>query len=280
MPRHQQVTTCRKSGGPVSKLCTCEHCNLAVCTVCGAYEGGLTTDCPGTKIDFDRQQEIYTTPLDYTDPRGWHQGEPVERRVPRFTTTRLPPEPPRIDPRTIVAPAVDWTVVDRSASLQHELSLRAIAWTLADRACDELSAALTLAKDEITTHLREKEPDARDQDLRARLSSAEVNFQLACRIVDERDDAFRKAAQDLVAALEERPLTTPPIARSSTSTNRRSETLPEIHLVQRILRALGISHEALSPEYRAKAAEAARRWMSEVRTSTEAATTFSLRGDQ
>jgi hypothetical protein len=55
MPRHQQVTTCRKSGGPISKFCSCEHCTLSVCSICGAYEGGLTTDCPGTPVSFDRQ---------------------------------------------------------------------------------------------------------------------------------------------------------------------------------------------------------------------------------
>jgi len=84
MPRHKQVTTCRKTGGPVSDRCSCEHCMLAVCSVCGAYEGGLTTDCPGAKVSFDRQQEVYETNLDYTDDRGWHQGASMKNRSPRF----------------------------------------------------------------------------------------------------------------------------------------------------------------------------------------------------
>lgn len=51
---------------------TCYPCTLAVCDVCGAYEGGLTTDCPGVRVDFDKQEEVYTTDLDYTDDKGWH----------------------------------------------------------------------------------------------------------------------------------------------------------------------------------------------------------------
>lgn len=84
MPRHKHVTNCLKSGGAISKYCTCQHCTLCVCSVCGAYEGGLTTDCPGEDVHFDRQKEVHETNLDYTDERGWHQGEPMKRRVPRF----------------------------------------------------------------------------------------------------------------------------------------------------------------------------------------------------
>lgn len=40
-----------------------------------------------------------------------------------------------------------------------------------------------------------------------------------------------------------------------------SETLPETRLVRAVLDALGISYDALSPEYKARAAEAAKRWM-------------------
>src|SRR4029078_1255590 len=72
MPRHRQVTTCRRSGGPLSKTCTCEHCALAVSAVCGAGEGSLTTDCPGEKVPYDRQQEVFEPSFDYTDERGWH----------------------------------------------------------------------------------------------------------------------------------------------------------------------------------------------------------------
>lgn len=40
-----------------------------------------------------------------------------------------------------------------------------------------------------------------------------------------------------------------------------AETLPETKLVRSVLDALGISYDALSPEYKARAAEAAKRWM-------------------
>lgn len=197
MPRHQQVTSCRRSGGPISRYCTCEHCNLSVCVVCGAYEGGLTTDCPGTSITFDRQREVYETCLDYTDDRGWHQGARMEHRSPHFTSTRLPPRAPQIDPRTIVAPLVDWTKVDQNETLQHELTLRAIAWALADRQCDDLSAALARTRDEAD------DPDDTTPDvLLTRLEHAQNSFQRACHRVEECDDAFRQAARKLVDALE------------------------------------------------------------------------------
>jgi len=199
MPRHQQVTTCRRSGGPISRGCTCEHCNLSMCGVCGAYEGGLTTDCPGTNVDFDKQREVYETCLDYTDARGWHLGAPMDHRSPRFTSTRLPPTAPRTDPRAIIAPSINWAKVDQNRALQHELTLRAIAWTLADRQCDDLSAALVCIKDEANgVHT---EPNI----LLSKLEEARTNFRLACRRVEECDDELRQAARELVDALEAPP---------------------------------------------------------------------------
>lgn len=136
MPRHQQVTTCRK-GGPVEKFCNCENCSLSVCSVCGAYEDGLTTDCPGLKVAFNRQKEVYETSLDYTDERGWHLGAPMKRRTPRFESTKLLPELPRVDPRTVIAPSIYWAAVDRHVSLQHELAQKAIAWALAESTAED-----------------------------------------------------------------------------------------------------------------------------------------------
>lgn len=207
MPRHQQVTTCRRSGGPISRHCTCEHCNLSVCAVCGAYEGGLTTDCPGIRIDFDKQLEVYETCFDYTDSRGWHQGAPVEHRHPRFTSTRLPPTAPRKDPRSIVAPTVDWVRVDQNKALQHELTLCAIAWILADRQCDDLSVALVRAKDKAVA------PE--DPEPNVLLAGARANFQHACRRVEECDDELRQVARKLVDALEG-PLNPPPDCHPTT----------------------------------------------------------------
>jgi hypothetical protein len=40
-----------------------------------------------------------------------------------------------------------------------------------------------------------------------------------------------------------------------------TETLPETRLVRAVLDALGISYDALAPEYKACAAEVAKRWM-------------------
>ena len=223
MPRHKQVTTCRKSGGPVSKMCSCEHCTLAVCAVCGAGEGTLTTDCPGTHVDHDRQQEVYETNLDYTDDRGWHlaglayavehgqpyvhlaqtdDGTPIARRSARFEGTRVPPEPPRVDPRAVVAPSINWAAVDRIANLQHALSQKAIAWVLADRVADEHSATLTRMEDEVAVHLpKGQEPNEHAQELLKTLEYEKIGFRLANQNAEKCDDEFRQAARKLVAAL-------------------------------------------------------------------------------
>lgn len=203
MPRHKQVTTCLRGDGPISKCCTCSHCTLSVCSVCGAYEGGLTTDCPGEKVEYDRQQEVYETPLDYTDARGWHQGEPMKRRTPRFEQM-LPPEPPRIDQRMVVASAIDWERVDRTMALQHELSQRAIAWVIAERTCEDRTAAYVSVQDEAAS-LRGKESlDERERDLLARLERAKIDFHLADQRAQKCDDELRQAARKLVAVLEGR----------------------------------------------------------------------------
>jgi hypothetical protein len=208
MPRHKQVTTCRKSGGPISKLCSCEHCALSICSVCGAGEGSLTTDCPGEHVDSDRQREVYETNLDYTDDRGWHQGEPTKRRSPRFEHARLPPEPPRVDPRTLVAPSIDWAAVDRTSNLQHELTLKAIAWVLADRVAEDHSITLTRIENEIDAQLpRGSAPNEHARELLGKLEHEKIGFHLASQRAEKCDDEFRQAARKLVVALEARPLT-------------------------------------------------------------------------
>ena len=83
--RHVQVTNCLR-GGEVSKFCSCNHCCLAVCSRCGAYEGGLTSHCPGERVDYDTTQAVFTTKLDYTTQQGWHLSD-AERIVPMFEKT-------------------------------------------------------------------------------------------------------------------------------------------------------------------------------------------------
>lgn len=213
MPRHKQVTTCRKSGGPISKFCSCEHCTLSVCSVCGAYEGGLTTDCPGVGVSYDRQKEVYETNFDFSDSRGWHQGEPMKRRSPRFEDTKLPPEPPRADPRATIAPTIDWKTVDRNAGLQHELAKRAIAWVLADRTCEDRSAALARTQDDADARLA---AGAQLQELLAKLEGEKIDFHLASQHAEKCDDEFRQTARKLVEALEA-PLVLAPDAASGSS---------------------------------------------------------------
>ena len=205
MPRHTQVTTCRKTDGPVSKHCSCEHCTLSVCSVCGGGEGSLTTDCPGTTIAADRQQEIYETSLDYTDARGWHLGAPGARRSPRFEHTAVPPELPSVDRRALIAPSIDWAVVDRSTALQHELTQKAIAWALADRDAEDSSAICTRLEDEIDAQ-RGHDPSAHTQELRDKLEGATIDFRLANQRAEKCDDEFRQMARRIVAELEGRAI--------------------------------------------------------------------------
>ena len=208
MPRHQQVTICRKSDGPVSKHCSCEHCSLAVCSVCGGAEGTLTTDCPGVKIDSDRQQEVLETNLDYTDDRGWYLGvDGSSRRSPRFADTKLPIEPARVDPRTVVAPSIDWAAVDRTMDLQHKLTQKAIAWVISDRACEERSAALARIEDSCAALRGKADLDAVDRALLGTLEQEKISFQIACRNVERSEDEWKQLARRLVDTLEQDPVT-------------------------------------------------------------------------
>jgi len=142
---------------------------LHLCPVCGASEGGLTTDCPGQPIDVDRQREIFETNLDFTDTRGWHLAS--KTRGPRFK-----------EPKAVVVQAIDSSVLDQCPQLQSELTRRAIAWVIADRECEDLSAALT----------------------REETTQARIAFQLANQQADRCDDEFRQVARKIVATLEEK----------------------------------------------------------------------------
>lgn len=72
MPPHKAELYCLKEKGErTNDFCSCNHCTLAVCRVCGAYEGGLTTHCPGVLISSDVQHLVSQSGLDYTDERGW-----------------------------------------------------------------------------------------------------------------------------------------------------------------------------------------------------------------
>jgi len=44
---------------------------LAVCKVCGGGEGSLTTDCPGEKIPYEKDQRVYAGKIDYREGQGW-----------------------------------------------------------------------------------------------------------------------------------------------------------------------------------------------------------------
>lgn len=240
--KHKQVTTCLRGGGPTSDRCSCNHCTLGVCSVCGAYEGGLTTDCPGVKVDFDRQEEVYKTNLDYTDKRGWHQGEPMEKRSPQFE--KVPEHAPRLvgkdgvyyrisgctcgwempptrdaltqlvrgaraDDDDVFALHVATANISRVAAtqdqrfLENTLARKAVAWVLADRICDDRSATLARVEDEIDKQLPRDIPGDVSRALLQQLEDAKICFQLANHRAEKCDDEFRQAARKIVESLEQ-----------------------------------------------------------------------------
>ena len=227
MPSHRQVTECRH-GGPISKLCTCFHCTLSVCAVCGAYEGSLTTHCPGERMSFDKQKEVYETHLDYDDDHGWHQGEPMKQRLPRFEQhtpliTGLAPlltiigctcgwKVPQgtTDPDDAlsqhvalakIAPATDWAAIDRTAALKDAALQKLIAIVLARRSEGDYDAVLTRVEDEVDAYMG-RDPDAHHQELLQKLEQAKAAWKLADRRRSKCEAEFWQAAEKLVAELE------------------------------------------------------------------------------
>ena len=91
MPLHEHVDTCLKGGGKISNFCTCPHCTLCVCKICSCYEGSLTTDCPGEKVNFDKQEQIYKEGLDFSDAKGWYTRTEKDKGWPEAHFKPAPP---------------------------------------------------------------------------------------------------------------------------------------------------------------------------------------------
>jgi len=105
-----------------------------------------------------------------------------------------------------LTPDIDWESVDRMDGLRRELAQKAIAWVLADRICDDQSAALTFVEDEVDEQrMQEREPD---RELLGRLEREQIDFRLASQRAEKCDDEFRQAARKLVAELERVPRAT------------------------------------------------------------------------
>lgn len=55
----------------------CYGCHLQICSVCGGSEGSLTTECPGERMGYEKEQEVYKNGnIDYTLEKGWHDDAP------------------------------------------------------------------------------------------------------------------------------------------------------------------------------------------------------------
>jgi hypothetical protein len=159
--------------------------------VCGASEGSLTSDCPGKLVDPERQREVFETKLDYTEARGWHLA----------SRTR---EPKIEDPQPGVALSIDPRAGEHATHLGRELMLKAIAWVLADRICEERSSALTLLEDVAGPLLRPPFRDLSIAELKQleQLKQAKIDFQSTSQEEDRCNDEFRQTARKLVDTLE------------------------------------------------------------------------------
>lgn len=195
----------------------------ALCSVCGGYDNSLTSDCPGERISVERLQEICETPLDYTDDRGWHQRAATQPRSPRFV---LPvAHSPRREGVTITGCSCGWraphrgnsdiaftahyalativgdppivTLAGGTADLREELARKAVAWVLADQACEDLSIELARLEDEVAARGQPQHEQARER--------VRVEFHLADVRAQTCDDEFRQAARKLAAARASEP---------------------------------------------------------------------------
>lgn len=98
-----------------------------------------------------------------------------------------------------LAPDIDWGTADRMDKLRDELMQKAVAWAIADRFCDDCSAALGGIEDEIAG-CGEATPA-----LRQKLESADMEFKLSVERAERCNDEFRQAARKIVAELEKVP---------------------------------------------------------------------------
>jgi hypothetical protein len=57
--------TCEERSG----LPECSQCQLFICKVCGTFEGGLATECPGEKITIEQADDIYQGKIDFIGGR-------------------------------------------------------------------------------------------------------------------------------------------------------------------------------------------------------------------
>jgi hypothetical protein len=56
---HRFIDGCKDKCG------CCNLCCLAVCDVCGLFEGALTTHCPGKPVSFENSERIYRGELNF-----------------------------------------------------------------------------------------------------------------------------------------------------------------------------------------------------------------------
>jgi hypothetical protein len=211
-----------------------------VCSVCGAWEGSLTTDCPGAGVA-ERRKEVYETNLDFTDERGWYLG--VDRhREPRFEKPAAEPYPaaPARHLPLLVILAKEAGTTPRTAGCvcgwrtprdAHDSDTAyaehvAIAMLAPDVDWERVEHAIALRDELMQKAVAWATADrfcddcsaalGRIEDeiavsgeatpvLREKLEDADIEFKLSVQRAERCDDEFRQAARKLVAELEKVP---------------------------------------------------------------------------
>ncbi len=71
--KHKYAETCKKGQECDDAGCWICRGGLAVCNVCGLYEGSLTTDCPGVQSYDDYSSLVYAGKIDFRNGK-WVDG--------------------------------------------------------------------------------------------------------------------------------------------------------------------------------------------------------------
>jgi len=61
---------------------------LTICKVCKSYEGGLTTDCPGEVVSYEKSGEVYAGKIDFRDGQWVEEKNPTNQTWERLKKAR------------------------------------------------------------------------------------------------------------------------------------------------------------------------------------------------
>ena len=180
----------------MTKFCTCYHSARDLLGV-RRLRGRTKTDCPGARVDYDRQKEVYgrrsTTPTIALAPR-----RTMATRSPRFEDTD-PARTRREDPRAEIAPTIDSITVDRNAACGTS------APSGRSRRSSPIAPARTSRPRSRGSRLRSTPADRREGGrsprrrllaLHARFERDKINWKISFRRTEQRDEGPGRRRDD------------------------------------------------------------------------------------